>query len=63
MSTAEMELGATWRELDEGAMAQMSGGGPFAEFVYDTTHTLVTLFKYALTDGHCRNSGQLAAGA
>lgn len=47
MSTADLEVGPAWRELDEQAMTGVDGGGPFAEFVYDATHTLVSAIRYA----------------
>jgi hypothetical protein len=47
MSTKDLEVGPAWQEMDEQAMTGVDGGGPFAEFVYDVTHTVVSAARFA----------------
>lgn len=46
MSRDNLNAGPAWQELDAEAMAGLDGGGPFAEFVYDATHTVITVVKF-----------------
>lgn len=46
MSQTSLETGAGWQPLDERTMADLDGGGPFAEFVYDVTHSVVTALRF-----------------
>ena len=61
MTTAALEPGQAWTELDDQAMTQLDGGGPFAEFVYDATHTIVSAARF-LYDLRPAPAPQLSGG-
>ena len=46
MSNQTIQVPPEWAELDEQAMADVDGGGPLAEFVYDAVHTTVSAVRF-----------------